>query len=110
MPDVAPTVSFTVIAREIRCKWSADNDKASLVAAQAVLAANLDALKADGRTVKRVVCGGCLDFKIITSSSADDYGAFEAGGHGGEAAIMAELWAIDGITAVENQTYTFTDM
>lgn len=34
-----------VIAREIRCKWSDANDKASLVAAQDVLTTHLPTLK-----------------------------------------------------------------
>ena len=56
-------VDFTHIAREFRCKWSADNDKASLAAAQKVLNKHLPALKAKGE-VQRTVCGGCLDFKV----------------------------------------------
>jgi hypothetical protein len=109
-PEITSNVSFTVIAREIRCKWSTDNDKASLSAAQAVLEEALPALKADGRTVKRVVCGGCQDFKIITSGPAEAHEAFSAAGHGGEDAIIAKLNAIEGINTVETQTYTFTDM
>lgn len=38
-------VNFDVVAREIRCKWSVDNDKASLVALQATLEKHIDALK-----------------------------------------------------------------
>jgi hypothetical protein len=34
MVDITPNVSFDTIAREWRCKWSGDNDKASLVKAQ----------------------------------------------------------------------------
>lgn len=72
---------------------------------------SLSGLKNDGkRTVKRVVCGGCQDFKIISSGPAEDYEAFSAGGHGGEDAILAKLNAIEGVSAVETQTYTFTDM
>lgn len=37
MIDITPNVSFDTIAREWRCKWSADADKASLVKAQDAL-------------------------------------------------------------------------
>jgi len=45
MPDIVSNVSFDTVAREMRCKWSADNDKASLVACQDVLNKHLAALK-----------------------------------------------------------------
>jgi hypothetical protein len=53
-------------------KWSPDNDKAALIAAQKVLAEKVDAIKAiDGVTsVQRVVCGGCMDFKVIVACDA----------------------------------------
>lgn len=65
MPVIAEGVEFDTIAREWRCKWSADNDKASLVAAQKAIDEILAQVKAvDGVvSVQRVVCGGCLDFK-----------------------------------------------
>eukprot|EP00420_Gonyaulax_spinifera_P021999 CAMPEP_0197891170 /NCGR_PEP_ID=MMETSP1439-20131203/27484_1 /TAXON_ID=66791 /ORGANISM="Gonyaulax spinifera, Strain CCMP409" /LENGTH=36 /DNA_ID= /DNA_START= /DNA_END= /DNA_ORIENTATION= len=34
MPSITPSVEFDTIAREWRCKWSGDDDKASLEAAQ----------------------------------------------------------------------------
>ena len=37
MPTIVEGVDFDTVAREWRCKWSADNDKASLAAAQALL-------------------------------------------------------------------------
>ena len=37
--EVTPNVKFDTIAREWRCKWSADGDKASLVKAQDELSA-----------------------------------------------------------------------
>jgi hypothetical protein len=59
-------VDFDTVAREWRCKWSADNDKLSLAEAQKALNQVLDDIKAvDGfQKVDRVVCGGCLDFKV----------------------------------------------
>jgi len=67
-------------ARELRCSWSADNDKASLAALQALLDANLEALKAVAgcRGVKRIVCGGCLDFKVVVTVDTGCFGAWEA--------------------------------
>jgi hypothetical protein len=66
MPVIAEGVEFDTIAREWRCKWSADNDKASLVAAQKEINEVLAQVKGvDGvKSVQRVVCGGCLDFKV----------------------------------------------
>ena len=55
--------------REWRMKWSPDNEKAALVGAQQALAAVLPAIKAlpGFQNVQRVVCGGCLDFKVRDS-------------------------------------------
>lgn len=66
MPVIAEGVEFDTIAREWRCKWSTDNDKASLVAAQKAINEVLAQVKGvDGvKSVQRVVCGGCLDFKV----------------------------------------------
>ena len=47
-------------------KWSADEDKKSLVAAQKALEVVLPAVRAipGFKSVQRVVCGGCQDFKV----------------------------------------------
>ena len=76
MITIAEGVEFNTIAREWRCKWSADGEKASLVAAQKTLQSALSSIKAvDGvKDVQRIVCGGCLDFKVITSLPADKFG------------------------------------
>ena len=59
-------VDFDTIAREWRCKWSADNDKESLAEAQKALNEILPILKAVNgvKKVDRIVCGGNLDFKV----------------------------------------------
>lgn len=98
-------VTFDTIAREWRCKWSEADEKASLSAAQDLLTATLPAIKAvEGASVQRVVCGGCLDFKVIISLPAARFPKLE------EAAIeegfLAALKAIPGVTDVETQTYT----
>ena len=104
------TVCIIFVFEKIQIgKWSADNDKASLSAAQDVLQKHIGAIKAvDGiKDVKRIVCGGCLDFKVIAAVDGEKWGAFESGGHGPEAAIIKELSAIPGITNVETQTFTY---
>ena len=54
--------------REWRMKWSPDDDKKSLVEVQKALDAVLPVIKALAgfKDVQRVVCGGCLDFKVYT--------------------------------------------
>jgi hypothetical protein len=66
MGTIADGIDFDTIAREWRCKWSPDNDKKSLVEAQKALEEVLADVKAvDGcKGVNRVVCGGCMDFKV----------------------------------------------
>jgi hypothetical protein len=66
MATIAEGVDFDTVAREWRCKWSPDNDKQSLAEAQKALNEILAEVKAvDGfKKVDRVVCGGCLDFKV----------------------------------------------
>ena len=80
MPTIVEGVDFDTVAREWRCKWSADNDKASLAAAQALLVKTkpeIDAVKGV-KEVKRIVCGGCHDFKVIIALDAAVYGDWEA--------------------------------
>ena len=93
-------MSFANIAREIRCKWSPDNDKASLSSAQTILESHLADLKGDGRSVKRVVCGGCMDFKIITTAKEPDFGKFEEGGFAGEVRWRVNEGAMGGAECV----------
>ena len=100
MGTIAEGVEFDTIAREWRCKWSAEQDKASLVAAQAELNKILDTVKAvDGvKSVQRIVCGGCHDFKVITSVTSDKYGAWEEKKFAPEEDFLAKLKEIDGIS------------
>ena len=61
----------------------------------------------DGVTnVERVVCGGCLDFKVITSLTAEKFGDWEGKEFAPEASFLEDMKAIDGVTFVETQTYT----
>mmetsp|Transcript_20261 Transcript_20261/g.28877 ORF Transcript_20261/g.28877 Transcript_20261/m.28877 type:complete len:113 (-) Transcript_20261:390-728(-) len=108
MFSIAEGVSFDTIAREWRCKWSPDGDKVSLVAAQSALESVIDEVKKvpGVKRVDRIVCGGCLDFKVVTSLSAEDFGKWEATNFEPEVAFLDMLKAIDGISLIETQTYT----
>lgn len=111
-PAAMPFVKFENIAREWRCKWSADNDNASLMAAQAKLEDILpDVSSLDGVTsIQRVVCGGCLDFKVVTKLPQQAFKAWEDKQFEPEAAFLDALRAIPGISAVETQTYTLEEV
>jgi hypothetical protein len=63
-------VEFDTIAREWRMKWSADNDKKSLADVQKTLDKLIPTIKKiEGvKSVQRVVCGGCQDYKVCISS------------------------------------------
>eukprot|EP00439_Symbiodinium_sp_Y106_P085496 s1553_g28.t1 len=80
--SITDKVSFDNIAREWRCKWSADDDKASLDAAQEALDSVISDVKSvEGvKSVQRVVCGGCLDFKVVVKLPADKFGDWENAG------------------------------
>jgi len=80
--------------------------------AQKLLASVLDDIKkVDGvKEVQRVVCGGCLDFKVITSVEQPKFGAWEESKFAPEESFLEKLKAIDGITTVETQTYTLMPM
>mmetsp|Transcript_7093 Transcript_7093/g.11265 ORF Transcript_7093/g.11265 Transcript_7093/m.11265 type:complete len:114 (+) Transcript_7093:106-447(+) len=108
MPEICEGVSFNTIAREWRCKWSGDNEKSSLVKLQKELNAVTSQLKAvkGVKNVQRVVCGGCLDFKVITALSEDTFGDWEKAEFAPEKDFLAAIKAIDGVTVVETQTYT----
>jgi hypothetical protein len=112
MASITEGVTFDTIAREWRCKWNPDNDKKSLQEAQKALDAVLaDVKKVDGvKGVQRVVCGGCMDFKVVTSVSADKFGAWEESKFAPEETFLANIKAISGISTVETQTYTIMPM
>ena len=61
---------------------------------------------------KRIVCGGCLDFKVVTSLAAggDGFGAWEAKEFAPEKEFIEALGKIEGVSAVETQTFTFMTM
>jgi hypothetical protein len=112
MVTITEGVEFDTIAREWRCKWSADNDKKSLQDAQKLLNSVLaDLKKLDGvKDVQRVVCGGCLDFKVITSLPVDKFKAWETSDFAPEEDFLKKLKEIDGVSTVETQTFTLMPM
>ena len=102
------SLQFDTIAREWRLKWSADNEKKSLAAVQS----ELEKVKAQlsqingVKSVQRVVCGGCLDYKVVVALEADKWGAWEAASFAPEASFLAAVNQIPGVSVVETQTYT----
>ena len=86
-------IEFDTVAREWRMKWSQDDDKASLAAAQKALEKQLATVKAvkGVKSVQRVVCGGCMDFKVIVSLDGDSFGEWEAAGFAPEADFSRKL-------------------
>eukprot|EP00629_Pelagomonadales_sp_RCC1024_P001407 CAMPEP_0119277744 /NCGR_PEP_ID=MMETSP1329-20130426/17794_1 /TAXON_ID=114041 /ORGANISM="Genus nov. species nov., Strain RCC1024" /LENGTH=117 /DNA_ID=CAMNT_0007278235 /DNA_START=44 /DNA_END=397 /DNA_ORIENTATION=- len=113
MPTIQPCgISFDKVAREWRCKYTADAsggpaESASLKAAEELLQSYLPSLKAlPNAEVTRVMCGGCQDFKVVINQPADDHGAWAAKEFAPEAEFVAKLKAIEGISAVETQEYT----
>mmetsp|Transcript_48875 Transcript_48875/g.91587 ORF Transcript_48875/g.91587 Transcript_48875/m.91587 type:complete len:113 (-) Transcript_48875:129-467(-) len=112
MPAITDNVSFNNIAREWRCKWSADGEKASLTAAQKALEEVLPEIKkvAGLSSVQRVVCGGCLDFKVVMKLPADKFDDWSKAEFAPEAAFLGKLKDIAGISTVETQTYTLEEI
>jgi len=112
MPEITSNVKFESIAREWRCKWSADNDKKALVDVQAALEGVLAELSSveGSLSTQRVVCGGCNDFKVITKLSAAAFAKWEEAKFEPEAEFLAKVKGIAGVTAVETQTYTLEEV
>jgi hypothetical protein len=75
MITITDGVEFDTIAREWRLKWSPDDNKKSLASVQQTLVVFLPALKAINgvKSVQRIVCGGCLDYKVIISLPAEKF-------------------------------------
>lgn len=112
MLSVTEGVDFDTIAREWRFKWSDDANKKSLQEAQKLLNTVLAELKSvDGvKDVQRVVCGGCLDFKVITSLPISAFKAWEAKQFAPEPDFLKKLKEIEGITFIETQNFTIMSM
>jgi hypothetical protein len=106
--NITEGVEFDTVAREWRMKWSADDDKKSLAAVQKELTKVQPKLAsvAGLKSVQRVVCGGCLDFKVVVALEADKYAAWEAAKFEPEESFLSAVKSISGVSSVETQTYT----
>lgn len=78
MAEITSGVEFNTIAREWRLKWSPEDNKKSLASVQQTLILFTSTLKkVDGvKGVQRIVCGGCHDYKVITSLDAAKFAAW----------------------------------
>jgi hypothetical protein len=72
VPLANGSMSFDRVCREWRCKYTGDKATSeSLEAIAKVVDEFLPKIKAvsSGATVNRMICGGCLDFKLQTTVS-----------------------------------------
>merc|ERR1719336_604734 len=109
VPLANGAMSFDRVCREWRCKYSGNKaDSVSLEAIAKVVDEYLPALKklSPGVKVNRLVCGACLDFKLMTTVPLDDFGPWEEKGFAPEEEFLAKIKAIDGVSLVETQTIT----
>lgn len=77
VPLANGAMSFNRVCREWRCKYEGDKATSeSLEAIAKVVDEYLPQIKkvSDQVTVNRLVCGACLDFKLMTTVPLDDYG------------------------------------
>lgn len=109
VPLANGSMNFDRVCREWRCKYTGDkSDSESLEAIAGVVAEYLPEIKkasADA-VVNRLVCGACLDFKLMTTVPLADFGPWEASGFAPEAEFLEKLKAIPGVSQVETQTIT----
>lgn len=102
-------MSFDRVCREWRCKYEGDKATSeSLEAIAKVVDEYLPEIKkvSEGVTVNRLVCGSCLDFKLMTTVPLEDFGSWEENGFAPEAEFLEKIKAIDGVSQVETQTIT----
>ena len=112
MASITNNVSYDTVAREWRMKWSAESDKASLSACQDALLSFESKIKTvkGVKKVQRIVCGGCLDFKVIVALDAADFGAWAEAKFAPEEEFLAAVGKVAGVSSVETQTYTIMDV
>mmetsp|Transcript_21359 Transcript_21359/g.19430 ORF Transcript_21359/g.19430 Transcript_21359/m.19430 type:complete len:145 (+) Transcript_21359:64-498(+) len=109
MATITTGVEFTSKAREWRLKWSADDEKKSLASVQQTLSIFQKEIKSiKGVTnVQRLICGGCLDYKVIITLPNEAFDEWEAGGFTPESEFLAAVKAVAGVTAIETQTFAY---
>jgi len=109
VPLANDSMSFNRVCREWRCKYDGDKvTSKSLEAISGVLDTCLPDIKkvSSDITVNRLVCGGCLDFKLMMTVPLEDFGAWEESGFPPEKHFLEKIKAIDGVSQVETQTIT----
>jgi hypothetical protein len=109
VPLANGSMSFDRVCREWRCKYTGDKATSeSLQAIAGLVDEYLPSIKEASSkiTVNRLVCGACLDFKLMMTVPLDDFGPWEAAGFQPEAEFLEKLRAIDGVSQVETQTIT----
>jgi hypothetical protein len=80
VPLANGAMSFDRVCREWRCKYDGDKSTSeSLEAIAKVVDEYLPEIKKASKdaTVNRLVCGGCLDFKLMTTVPLADFGPWE---------------------------------
>lgn len=83
VPLANGSMSFDKVCREWRCKFTGDkSDSESLEAIAKQLDKYLPGIKkaSSDITVNRLVCGSCLDFKLMMTVPLDDFGPWEEKG------------------------------
>merc|ERR1719331_2708469 len=104
VPLANGAMSFDRVCREWRCKYTGDKaTSTSLEEISKLVEEYLPQLKSVSKdaTVNRLVCGACLDFKLMTTVPLDDFGPWEEKGHAPEEEFLAKIKAIDGVSLVE---------
>jgi hypothetical protein len=80
VPLANGSMSFNRVCREWRCKYDGDKSTSeSLEAISKVLDECLPEIKKASKdiTINRLVCGGCLDFKLMMTLPLADFGPWE---------------------------------
>jgi hypothetical protein len=62
------------------------------------------------KSVQRIVCGGCLDYKVIIALSAEHFGPWSEIKFEPEEKFLEAVRDVPGISTIETQTYTLMDV
>jgi len=109
VPLANGAMSFNRVCREWRCKYDGDKSTSeSLEAISKALEESLPEIRkaSSDITVNRLVCGGCLDFKLMMTVPLADFGPWEEAGFPPEKDFLEKIKAIEGVSLVETQTIT----
>ena len=80
VPLANGAMSFNRVCREIRCKYTGDKGTSeTLEAIAGVVDELLPEIKKASKDIKvnRLVCGSCLDFKLMMTVPLEDFGPWE---------------------------------